>query len=359
MTTFSPRALAPLLAAAPGRCLGAVAGLWRDWLDATRWPGRLLGVAVLLALATLPAWGGPPLIAALIAVLWLACAAQGWNLLAGFAGLFSLGHALFIGLAAYLTAALALHGTAGAWAGALLALPAAALAGAAVGALGCRAGLSGTHFTLATLILAEAARLGALRLEGLGAGAGLTLPALPSGGKPLLFYYAILILAGLTLAAVRLLLRSRLGYHWLALREDPQAAAAIGIEPCRARVTAVAVSAALAAPAGVFLALYARHVDPEHTLSLAASLAPVLAATLGGIGTLVGPVLGAFLVVPADLGLSWLIAHSPRDLTLLKPLATGLALMLAAAAFPDGLWPGLARLLGLLRPPPADDGGAG
>ncbi|MEI7608778.1 MAG: branched-chain amino acid ABC transporter permease, partial [Rhodospirillaceae bacterium] len=283
-------------------------------------------------------------------------AAQGWNLLAGFAGLFSLGHALFIGLAAYLTAALALHGAAGAWAGALLALPAAALAGAAVGALGCRAGLSGPHFTLATLILAEAARLGALRLEGLGGGAGLTLPALPSG-KPLLFYYAILILAGLSLAAVRLLLRSRLGYRWLALREDPQAAAAIGIEPCRARVTAVAISAALAAPAGVFLALYARHVDPEHTLSLAASLAPVLAATLGGIGTLVGPVLGTFLVVPVDLGLSWLIAHSPRDLTLLKPLAAGLALMLAAAAFPDGLWPGLARLLRLLKPSPADDGG--
>ncbi len=344
--------LARLIETAPGRLGRAAAELWRDWVEATSWRGKALGLLVLLALATLPLWGGPPLVATMIAVLWLAYAGQTWNLLAGFTGLFSLGHALFIGLGAYLAAAFALYGGPG-WLGAGLAMPVAALAGAGIGALGCRAGLKGVHFTLITLILAEAVRRGALHLDGLGGAAGLALPHPAAGGKPLAFYYAILILTGLLLAVIRLLLRSPLGYRWLALREDPVAAAAAGIDPYRTRVAAVTLSAALAAPAGVFLALYLRHVDPEQTLSLTRSLGPVLAAALGGIGTLVGPVLGAFVVVPADQALSWLIGRSHHDLSALKPLAAGLALLLVAMAAPGGLWPGLARRLGLLKPPPA------
>jgi len=350
--------LVRLIETAPGRLARSAADLWRDWVDATTWRGKTLGVLVLLALATLPAWGGTPLVAAMIAVLWLAYAGQAWNLLAGFAGLFSLGHALFIGIGAYLAAAFALHGGLGPWPGALLAVPAAALAGAGIGALGCRAGLKGVHFTLVTLILAEAVRLGALHLDGLGAAAGLALPHPATAGKPVAFYYAILILTGLALVVVRLLLRSRLGYRWLALREDPGAAAASGIDPYRARVAAATISAALAAPAGVFLALYLRHVDAEQTLSLSRSLGPVLGAALGGIGTLVGPVLGAFVVVPADQALTWLIGRSHHDLSALKPLAAGLALVLVAVAAPGGLWPGLARRLGLLKPPPDQRGDA-
>ena len=348
------RELTRLIETAPERLARSAAALWRDWLDATTWRGRALGVAVLLALATLPAWGGTPLVATMIAVLWLAYAGQAWNLLAGFAGLFSLGHALFIGLGAYLVAFFAARGGLGPWPGVVLAVPLAAAAGAALGLLSCRAGLKGVHFTLISLVLAEAARLGVLHLDGLGGAAGLALPHPASGGKPVLFYYVILVLTGLALVAIRLLLRSRLGYRWLALREDPAAAAAIGIDPHRARVAAVAVSAALAAPAGVFLALYLRHVDPEQTLSLTRSLAPVLGAALGGIGTLVGPVLGAFVVVPADQALSWLIGRSHHDLSALRPLAAGLALVLVAVAAPGGLWPGCARRLGLLKPPPSD-----
>ena len=173
----------------------------------------------------------------------------------------------------------------------------------------------------------------------------------------MLFYYAILVLTGLALAAIRLLLRSRLGYRWLAVREDAGAAAACGIDVYRARISAAAVSAALAAPAGVFLALYLRSANTGETLSLASSLGPVLGAALGGIGTLVGPVLGAFVVVPADQALSWLIGRSHHhDLAALKPLAAGLALMLVAVAAPGGLWPGFARRLGLLKAPSSDTG---
>ena len=356
--TTALRNLVRLIDTAPGRLARAVAELWYDGLDAANWRGKALGLLVLLALATLPAWGGGPLIATMIAVLWLACAGQAWNLLAGFTGLFSLGHALFIGLGAYLAAAFAQHGGHGLWLGALLAVPAAALAGAALGALGCRNGFKGVHFTLITLILAEAARTGVAHLDGLGGATGLALPHPATGGKPVLFYYAILILTGLTLMTVRLLLRSRLGYRWLALREDPVAAASAGIDPYRTRVAAVAISAALAAPAGVFLALYLRHVDPGQALSLSHSLEPLLGAAIGGIGTLIGPLLGALVVVPADQGLSWLIARSHHDLTVLKPLAAGLALVLVAMAAPDGLWPGLARRLGLLKPPPSEREGA-
>ena len=354
----APARLGRLIAGAPERLARSAAELWRDWLEATSWRGRTLGALLLLVLATLPAWGGTPLITTMIAVLWLAYAAQAWNLLAGFAGLFSLGHALFIGLGGYLAAIFALHSGLGAWPGAMLAVPVAALAGAAVGALGCRAGLGGVHFTLISLLLAEAVRLGALNLGGLDGAAGLALPHPAATGKPVLFYYVILGLTGLALAVVRLLSRSRLGYRWLALREDAQAAAAAGIDPYRAKIAAVAVSAALAAPAGVFLALYLRHADPEQMLSLSRSLGPVLATAIGGIGTLAGPLLGALVVVPADQALSWLIGRSHHDLTALRPLAAGLALLLVAMAAPGGLWPGLARRLGLLKAPPPDQGGA-
>ena len=171
--TTALRNLVRLIDTAPGRLARAVAELWYDGLDAANWRGKALGLLVLLALATLPAWGGGPLIATMIAVLWLACAGQAWNLLAGFTGLFSLGHALFIGLGAYLAAAFAQHGGHGLWLGALLAVPAAALAGAALGALGCRNGFKGVHFTLITLILAEAARTGVAHLDGLGGATGL------------------------------------------------------------------------------------------------------------------------------------------------------------------------------------------
>ena len=355
------RTFARLMTTAPDWLARSAGELWQDWLDATTLRGRLLGVLLLIALSTLPAWGGPPLVAAMITVLWLAYAGQSWNLLAGFAGLFSLGHALFIGLGGYLAAAFTLRSGLGPWPGAILAVPLAALAGAFVGALGCRAGLKTVHFTLVTLILAEGARLGVLHLDelglkGLGAAAGLDLPASPVGGKPVLFYYGILALTALALLVVRLLLRSRLGYGWLAVREDPRAAAAMGIDVYRARITATAVSAALAAPAGVFLALYLRHADPEQMLSLSRSLGPLLGTAIGGIGTLVGPVLGAFIIVPADHALSWLIGRNHHDLSALKPLAGGVALVLVAMIAPGGLWPGLARRLGLLKAPPADEG---
>ena len=292
---------------------------------------RLTMIPLALALAT--------------TTLWLACVAQSWNLLAGSAGLFSLGHGLFTGLAAWLAATLALHGTAGVWAGALLAVPAAALAGAAIGALACRVG-GGVAFTLVTLILAEVAR----RLF-LPPGQPEAIPALPlpASGKAVLGYYALFALALLTLAAVRLLLRSRTGARWRALREDAEAAAAVGIAPYRTRIMAMAASAALAAPAGVCLALTLHGAAPEETLSLTATLAPVLAAAIGGIGTLIGPLLGALVLVPADHALSWLIARGSHDLTPLRPLAAGLALALVATMAPGGLWPALARALGLLR----------
>jgi branched-chain amino acid transport system permease protein len=332
--------------------LRSLAGLWTGWLEATGWRGRILLAAALSALASLPAWSGAPPMHAVIAVLWLAYAAQAWNLLAGFTGLFSLGHALFIGLAAWIAALFALHGPLAAGAGALLAVPAAALAGFAAGLLGCRTGGPGVRFALVTLLLAETARLGAA-----GFAPAVLPPLAHPSGKPVLFYYVILAMTLLALVAIPVLLRSRLGRHWLALREDPDAAAACGIDPVRCRVIAATVGAAAAAPAGVFLALYLRQAGPD-LLSPTLSFQVILAAAVGGIGTLIGPVLGAFLVVPADLGLSWLIAHAPgRDLSLLRPLAAGLALMAVAAAAPGGLWPGLARLLGLLRPPPAAEEG--
>ncbi len=354
-----------LIEAAPNQIAESVAQLWHDWHDTATPRGQMLGAVVLLILITLPTWGGPPLLTIMIAGLWLAYVGQTWNLLAGFTGLFSLGHALFTGIGAYLAAAFALRGGVGPVPGIILAIPVAALVGAMVGGLGCRAGFKSLHFTIVTLILAEGAHLGASHLNltyllrpGQDDAGSLTLPT-PAiiTDKPLVFYYTILALTGLSLLVIRLLLRSRFGYHWLAVREDPRAAAAMGINLYQTRVIASAVAAGLAAPAGAFLTLYLHHADPEQMLSLSASLAPILGTAIGGIGTLFGPVVGAFVVVTSDHGLAWLIGHSHHNLAALKPLAAGLALVLVAMIAPHGLWPALARRLGLVKAPPTKPNG--
>jgi len=335
----------------PERIAQGLVELWADLLAATTWRGRLLGLGLLAGLATLPGWAGGGAVAMATTALWLACAGQSWNLLLGFAGRLSLGHALFAGLGAWIGAALVVQGGFSPWLGLAAAVPAAALAGAAVGALGCRPGLGGVHFALITLVCAELGRLVAGQLDGFGGGA---LPVLRGG--PALFYYLMLGCALLTLVLARLLLRSPLGYRWLAVREDPEAAAAAGVDVFRTRISAVAVSAALIAPAGALQAFQARAFEPDQLFSLSRSVDILLGAAVGGIGTLFGPVLGALLVGPLGDALNALAARSHHDLSALKPFCWGALLVLLAVLRPGGLWPWLARRLRLLRTPPAGGG---
>lgn len=318
----------------------------------------LLGVALLAA----PLFADRYVMSVLTTVLWFAYVGQAWNVMMGFSGLLSLGHALYVGLGAYVSAALFVHFGIGAWLGIWVAMLAATLAGCFIGFLGFRFGVRGVHFALLTIAFAEVARIGFDHLQWFGGSGGFFIPVagdagndlLNLRGSPTLFYYVILALVAGALALSRRLLHSRLGYQWLAVREEPEAAEAVGVDLFRARITAVAVSSALTALGGVFQAFYFNNLFPEQVFSMGRSIEIILPAIVGGIGTLIGPILGAFILTPLGELLTFLIEVSGLDLPGLKQLFYGVALVVIVVYRPDGVWPWLARRLGLVRQPGED-----
>ncbi|AWJ86577.1 branched-chain amino acid ABC transporter (plasmid) [Azospirillum sp. TSH58] len=321
----------------------------------------LLALCGALLLAA-PMFADRYVLSVLTTVLWFAYVGQAWNVMMGFSGLLSLGHALYVGLGAYASAALFVHFGIGPWAGMWVAMLAATAAGCFIGFLGFRFGVRGVHFALLTIAFAEVARIGFDHLLWFGGSGGFFIPVagdagndlLNLRGSPELFYYVILALVLAALALSRVLLHSRLGYQWLAVREEPEAAEAVGVDLFRARIAAVAVSSALTALGGVFQAFYFNNLFPEQVFSMGRSIEIILPAIVGGIGTLIGPILGAFILTPLGELLTFLIEVTGFDLPGLKQLFYGVALVVIVVYRPDGVWPWLAARLGLVRRPGED-----
>lgn len=316
----------------------------------------LSGVALLAA----PLVADRYVVSVLTTVLWFAYVGQAWNVMMGFSGLLSLGHALYVGLGAYVSAALFVHFGIGPWLGLWAAMLAAMAAGCFIGFLGFRFGVRGVHFALLTIAFAEVARVGFDHIQWLGGSGGFFIPVTSGGGgddllnlrgSPTLFYYVILALVLGALALSRVLLHSRLGYRWLAIREEPEAAESVGVNLFRARIAAVAVSSALTALGGVFQAFYFNNLFPDQVFSMGRSIEIILPAIVGGIGTLIGPILGAFILTPLGEGLTFLLEVGGFDLPGLKQLFYGVALVVIVVYRPEGVWPWLARRLRLVRPP--------
>jgi branched-chain amino acid transport system permease protein len=232
----------------------------------------------------------------LILVLLYITLGSAWNILGGFAGQLSLGHAAFFGIGAYTAAIIASKTTLSPWwaiiAGPAVVLPIALL----VGSICFR--LRGPYFTLATIAVGEVVRLIALNWSKLTGGAvGVVIrPSIFSGTNKLPYYYIALIIAALTVVLCQMIARRKLGYYFLAIREDEETAESIGIDTTRYKLIALAISATLTAIAGAFYANYFLFVDPTIVLPLALSVEIVLIAIIGGLGTVAGPVLGAVLL---------------------------------------------------------------
>jgi branched-chain amino acid transport system permease protein len=147
------------------------------------------------------------------------------------------------------------------------------------------------------------------------------------------------------LALSRILLRRRIGYYWQAIREDEEAAKALGIDVFRYKLAAVALSAGLTAIAGMFYAFYYNNLYPETIFSTGRSVELMLPAIIGGLGTLFGPVLGAFVLTI----LSEFLTETTATLGIdgVKQLLYGLVLAVVIVARPEGVWPWIAARLGL------------
>jgi len=199
----------------------------------------MLGV-LLLAFIAAPLLAGDYLLTVLILILYFAYIGQAWNIMMGFAGQLSLGHALYVGLGAYTAAALYVHFAIGPWLGLLVAVPVAALAGAFIGFLAFRFRVAGVYFAILTIAVAEFARVGFDHLSWTSGSSGLFLPVAQFThndlwqlrGKPVMFYYVLLAAAVLAFIFCRALLQSRIGYFWRAIREDEEAARSAGIDVC-------------------------------------------------------------------------------------------------------------------------------
>ena len=239
--------------------------------------------------------------------LYASLLAQAWNILGGFGGQFSFGHALFFGTGAYVQAIVQLQGGGNAWLALLLAVAASAGVGLFVGALSFRYGLRGSYFALVTLAFAEVFRIVALSVPFTGAGVGLMLPLRESAANMQFasrgsYLWLVLGLVAVALLASAWLRHSRFGAYLQAVRDNEDAARAIGVDPFRVKLMAICLSAALMGAGGAFYVQVFQYIDPAIAYGPATSVEALVAAIVGGMGTLWGPVLGALaLHLLADL----------------------------------------------------------
>jgi branched-chain amino acid transport system permease protein len=293
----------------------------------------------------------------LVTILYFAYAGQCWNIMMGFAGQLSLGHALYIGLGAYVTAALYVKFGISPWIGLFPALAISGAVGAVIGFLAFRFGVSGVYFAILTIAFAEFARIGFDHFTWVGGSGGYFLPVanytqndfFNLRGSQRMFYYILLAMTVAAFILCHLLLRSRAGYYWLAIRESPEAAEALGINIFRYKMYAVVLSAALTSLGGVFFAFFYNNLFPEQVFHISRSIELILGPIIGGIGTLFGPIVGAFLLTGLAESLREIMLRLGVDLPGVKQVFYGICLLLVVMFLPDGVWPPLKKKLGLDR----------
>jgi branched-chain amino acid transport system permease protein len=310
-----------------------------------------LVIALLAALAALPLlvhsdfW-----LHFAIMTLYVALIGQAWNLLGGYGGQRSFGHAAFFGTGAYAAAVLQLDLAVNPWACLVAAGILGAGAGALVGALSFRYGLRGSYFALVTLAFAEVFRILADSVPFTGAGVGLQIPLKQTAANFQFpdkagFYIVILALTALATALAWWIENSRFGAELVAVRENEDAARALGIDVDRTKLRAIVLSGALSGLAGSFYVQYYLYIDPRIAYGVEISVAALLVPLIGGIGTVLGPLVGALALRTLNEMSGGLTGGAPG----LNLVLYGALLIVILAFLPDGLVSLFARLRGVYR----------
>lgn len=310
--------------------------------------GILIGLIILAAAPII--FPSPFFVHLMIMVLMWTVLGAAWNILGGFGGQVSFGHAAFLGAGAYTTMILYLKLGIAPWFGIVAGGFVAVLISLPIGFICFR--LRGPYFSLSTLAVAEIIRLVALNWESLTNGpVGLLITHLPPVaflGNPVNwesktpFYYIVAAIVVGSIIVTYAMSKSRLGAYLLALREDIDSAESVGINTVQARVLALALSAFLAGTAGGFYAMYFRYVDPDAVFSIGLSVEMVFIAVVGGLASVGGPLIGAIFLVT--------LGESFREHFLTGHLIFyGFFMMLAIRYMPDGFWGRFRWFLGKLR----------
>jgi branched-chain amino acid transport system permease protein len=275
----------------------------------------------------------------ILILLWGALSAA-WNVAGGYAGQVSLGHAAFFGIGAYAAALMSARYGRSPWLGLGVGVLLSIGAGAMIGYLSNR--LKGPYFALSTIAFAEVLKIVASRWRGFTAGSeGVPVPFRPGfwtlGLGHVAWLYLILVLALGCYALQIYLERSRIGYQLAGVREDEDAAEALGIATRRRKVQAIVVSAALTSASGSLWAQYVGFVDPTHVFSIDLSVRFALNAIIGGMGTALGPFLGSILITSLETYLRATFAGVKAGFTGIYLIIYGTALILVVRFVPDGL----------------------
>jgi branched-chain amino acid transport system permease protein len=303
-------------------------------------PG-LLPIGLLVAVLLYPLVFTQPFARHVLIMIFLYGAlATAWNILAGYCGQISLGHAVFFGIGAYTSTLLFRDLGLTPWLGMLAGALMAVVVSQAVGYPVFR--LRGHYFAIATIAVGEIVQTLVINWDWAGGARGLFVPIrrpdslldLQFHESRAVYYFIALGLLLLALAATRWIERSRRGYYFRAIREDQEAAASLGVAVAREKHWAMGLSAALTALGGTFYAQYVLFIDPESVFPLSLSILVCLIAVLGGVGTLWGPLMGAAVLVPLSEGTRVWLGGSGQALDL---LIYGALIVLIAIFQPAGL----------------------
>jgi len=296
-------------------------------------------VLILLILYPLFVRGSFPL-HIMIMVFLFAMMGVAWNIMGGYAGMFSFGQAAFFGIGAYTSSYLLVTYHVSPWIGLLAGGLLAALAAAVIG-IPC-SNLRGHYFAIASIAFAEIVRIHFNNWKLVGAAEGLTLPILNQSlrnfefhSSKVPYYYILLGFLIFSLLICSWVSTSRMGFYFRAIKESHDLAKVVGINFVRYRLAAIMISAFLTAIAGTFYAQYILYLDPESVLILPISIQVVLVAMLGGAGSIMGPVIGAAILLPISEGTRVWLGFKGTGIDM---IVYGTLIMLISAYHPQGVW---------------------
>jgi branched-chain amino acid transport system permease protein len=302
----------------------------------------------LVALVALPAVLSSYALTLFILIFFYGSLGQAWNIVGGYAGQLSAGHAAFVGVGGYTAAMLSIELGLTPWVGMLAGGALAALLGAIIGYLGFRFGLRGFYFVLLTVAFAEICRIAVSNIDALGGPLGLYITFT---GNPRQFqfqdgrvyYYIALALMLVTTLTAWAIERRRFGVYLAAIREDEAAAEALGVNAFKYKMLAMVVSSFLTGLGGTFYAFYLFSLQPNTLFGIPLSVEIIIRPIVGGTGTLLGPIVGSFILTPlAEISRLYLGQGGLHGAHL---IAYGLLLIGVVLFLPEGAYPRLRRAL--------------
>lgn len=303
--------------------------------------------AILLSFLGLGHLLNPYLLHVYIYILLYAYLGISWNILGGYTGQLSLGHSIFFGIGAYTSTLLSIQGVSP-WLGMMLGGIISALVGTFLGFLCFRYGLKGPYFALATLAFGEVIRIGVDNFDAIGGAQGLLVPL---GNSSLMnfqffekigYFHVIFFLTVGALVVSFFIEKCRMGAYFSAIREDEVAAQSLGINTTKYKILATAISSFLTSFGGTFYAQYVMFINADSVFNIGTSIEIILRPIVGGMGSFVGAVIGAFLLGP----LSELTRVLLGEYSGVHLITYGILLMVIILFMPEGLLNYFKGLLG-------------